>query len=211
MRTTLPTLSARPAPFRASTHRRRSPWAWAAAVGALVAVLALTACSTPRVPDGIRAVTGFDVDRYTGHWHEVARIENRFERGLTRATATYTRNDDGTIKVVNRGYDPARREWKEAEGTARFVDSPDRAALKVSFFGPFYGGYNVVALDENYQWAMVVGSSRDYLWILSRTPTLPWHVRDHLLERAQALGVDVSKIVFAAPPVEQHARQAVRT
>ncbi|MNT77033.1 Outer membrane lipoprotein Blc precursor [compost metagenome] len=113
--------------------------------------------------------------------------------------------------MVNRGYDPVRKEWKEAEGTARFVGEPDRAALKVSFFGPFYGGYNVVALDENYQWAMVIGSNRDYLWILSRTPTLPWHVRDHLMERAQAMGVDVSKIVFAPPAGEQHARQAVRT
>ena len=79
-------------------------------------------------------------------------------------------------------------------------------------FGPFYGGYNVVALDENYQWAMVVGSSTDYLWVLSRTPTLPWHVREHLMERARALGVDVSKIVWAQPGAEQHARRvAVRT
>lgn len=193
------------------TVPRRSPWPLLIGGAAILAVLALSACSTPRTPEGIQPVSGFDVDRYTGHWHEVARIENSFERGLARATATYSRNPDNTIKVVNRGYDPVRKEWKEAEGTAQFVDSPDRAALKVSFFGPFYGGYNVVALDENYQWAMVVGSSKDYLWILSRTPTLPWHVREHLLERAQALGVDTGKIVFAPPAGEQHARQAVRT
>ena len=82
----------------------------------------------------------------------------------------------------------------------------------MSFFGPFYGGYNVVALDENYQWALVVGSSTDYVWVLSRTPTLPWHVREHLMERAQALGVDTRKLVWAQPGVEQHARrQAIRT
>jgi apolipoprotein D and lipocalin family protein len=113
--------------------------------------------------------------------------------------------------VVNRGYDPVRKEWKEAEGTARFVDEPTRAALKVSFFGPFYGGYNVVALDENYQWAMVVGSTKDYLWILSRTPTLPGDVRNHLLERAQALGIDVRRIWWAAPAGEHIARRAVMT
>ena len=190
---------------------RHSPWPLLVGAAALMAVLTLSACSTPRTPDGIKAVSGFDVDRYAGHWHEVARIDNSFERGLTQATATYTRNADNTIKVVNRGYDPVRKEWKEAEGTARFVGEPDQAALKVSFFGPFYGGYNVVALDENYQWAMVIGSNKDYLWILSRTPTLPWHVREHLLERARAMGVDVSKIVFAPPAGEQHARQAVRT
>ena len=191
--------------------RPHSPWPLVAGIAAVMAVLLLSACSTPRTPDGIRAVTGFDVDRYTGHWHEVARIDNTFERGLTQASATYTRNPDNTVKVVNRGYDPVRKEWKEAEGTARFVDEPTRAALKVSFFGPFYGGYNVVALDENYQWAMVVGSTRDYLWILSRTPTLPGDVREHLLERAQAMGIDVSRIRWAATAAEQIARRAVMT
>lgn len=181
--------------------RRHAHWSQlVGAASALMAVLVLSACSTPKTPDGIQPVTGFDVDRYTGHWHEVARIDNTFERGLSQASATYTRNADNTVKVVNRGYDPVRKEWKEAEGTARFVGEPTRAALKVSFFGPFYGGYNVVALDENYQWAMVVGSSKDYLWILSRTPTVPAHVREHLLERAQALGIDVERIVWAASP-----------
>ena len=190
--------------------RRHSPWSLAVGA-ALMALLALTACSTPRTPEGIQAVTGFDVDRYTGHWHEVARIDHSFERGLTQTSATYRRNPNDTVKVVNRGYDPVRKEWKEAEGTARFVDAPTRAALKVSFFGPFYGGYNVVALDENYQWAMVVGSSKDYLWILSRTPTLPWHVREHLIERAQAMGIDVGRILWAPPADEQHARRTVMT
>ena len=187
---------------------RPLPWPLIAAA-ALAIVLLLSACSTPHTPEGLRVVTGFDVDRYAGHWHEVARIEHPMERGLTQASATYSRNADGTVKVVNRGYDPVRKQWKEAEGTARFVDEPTRAALEVSFFGPFYGGYNVVALDENYQWAMVVGSSRDYVWILSRTPTLPWHVREHLLERAQAVGVDSRRLLWVAPAGEQHAKQAL--
>ena len=189
----------------------RSPWPLVVGIASLMAVLVLSACSTPRTPEGVQPVTGFDVDRYTGHWHEVARIENSFERGLSEATATYTRNADNTLKVVNRGYDPVRKQWKEAEGRAEFVDSPDRAALRVSFFGPFYGGYNVVALDENYQWAMVVGSSKDYVWILSRTPTLPGHVQEHLLERAQAMGIDVHRIQWAPLAGEQLARRAVMT
>ena len=193
------------------TTPRRSPWPWIVGAAALMWAMMLSACSTPRTPDGVQPVSGFDVGRYSGQWHEVARIENSFERGLTQATATYSRNADNTIKVVNRGYDPVRKQWKEAEGRAEFVESPDRAALKVSFFGPFYGGYNVVALDENYQWALVVGSSTEYVWVLSRTPTLPWHVREHLMERAQALGVDTRKLVWAQPGVEQHARRpAVR-
>lgn len=194
-----------------SPMHRRNPWRWLAlGTSALAVLLALSACSTPSTPEGVRPVAGFDADRYTGHWYEVARTENAFERGLSKATATYTRNADDTLKVVNRGYDPVRKVWKEAEGTARFVGDPTQAALKVSFFGPFYGGYNVVALDENYQWAMVVGSSTDYVWILSRTPTLPAQVREHLTERAQQWGIDLRKMVWDQQPSsgEQHARKA---
>lgn len=197
-------------PAAQATPPRRSPWTIAAGAALLLGVAALAACSTPRVPDGIQAVTGFDVNRYTGHWHEVARIDHTFERGLTRTSATYSRNDDGTIKVVNRGYDARRKAWKEAEGMAEFVGDPERAALKVSFFGPFYGGYNVVALDENYQWAMVVGSSLDYLWILSRTPSLPADVREHLLERATQMGVDVNRILWVPTAGEQLAVRPVQ-
>lgn len=182
-----------------SLARRPARWPFFSGAAALLSVLLLSACSTPRTPEGVQAVTGFDVNRYVGHWHEVARIDHSFERGLTRASATYSRNPDGTLKVVNRGYDPVRKEWKEAEGTASFIGEPTRAALKVSFFGPFYGGYNVVALDENYQWAMVVGSSTDYVWILSRTPSLPSDVREHLLERARTMGIDTRRILWAAP------------
>lgn len=182
-----------------ASSRRSTGWSLALGATAVVALLALTACTTPRTPSGVQAVSGFDVDRYMGDWYEAARFENFFERGLIHTTAHYSRNADGSVKVINRGYDPLRKAWKEAEGTARVVGDPTKAALKVSFFGPFYGGYNVVALDENYQWAMVVGSSKDYLWILSRTPQLPWHAREHLMERARTMGLDVSKILWMPP------------
>ena len=173
---------------------RRWPIALAGAA-AVATLLTLSACAT-RPPEGVEPVTPFDVDRYAGHWMELARIDHRFERGLIQTSAEYNRNDDGTIKVVNRGYDPKKKEWREAVGKARFVGEPTRAALKVSFFGPFYGGYNVVALDPNYQWAMVVGSDLDYLWILSRTPTLPPGVRNRLLAKARAMGVDIDKVLW---------------
>ena len=199
--------------MRSPTIPPRCNTGWTLLIGAaaVLAVAALSACSTPRTPQGIKPVSGFDVERYLGHWHEIARIEHSFERGLIQTSATYSRNDDGTLRVVNRGYDPLSKKWKEAEGTARFVGDPTQAALKVSFFGPFYGGYNVVALDENYQWAMVVGSSKDYLWILSRTPTLPWHVREHLIERARTMGLDVTKILWMPPASDQLARRRVMT
>ena len=178
------------------TASRHRSWPIAlAGVAAVATLLALSACAN-RPPEGVQAVTDFDIDRYAGHWLELARIDHRFERGLIQTSADYSRNPDGSVRVVNRGFDPKKKAWRESQGKARFVGDPHTAALKVSFFGPFYGGYNVVALDPNYQWAMVVGSDLDYLWILSRVPTLPPGVRNRLLAKARALGVDVDKVLW---------------
>ena len=174
---------------------RRNPWLPAAlGAAALLSVLALSACAT-RVPQGVEPVE-VDVDRYADHCYEVARIDHFFERGLVRTSADYSRNADGSVTVVNRGFDPARQKWKRSVGKAQFVGEPTQAALKVSFFGPFYGGYNVVALDPEYQWAMVVGSSLDYFWILSRKPTLAQGVKDRLMAQARALGVNEQKVLW---------------
>lgn len=184
-----------PARRNAALPRHRG-WPIALAGAAAIAtLLTLSACAA-RPPAGAEPVGSFDVERYAGHWVELARIDHRFERGLIQTRAEYRRNADGTIKVINRGYDPKKKEWRESVGKARFVGEPTRAALKVSFFGPFWGGYNVVALDPNYQWAMVVGSDLDYFWILSRTPSLPPGVRNRLLAKARAMGVDIDKVLW---------------
>lgn len=164
-------------------------------VGAMLTVMLLNAVAT-RPPDNVKPVTPFEADRYTGRWYEIARTDQRFEKGLVRTQAHYSRNPDGTLEVVNRGFDPKKNQWQEVVGKARFIGKPTEAALKVSFFGPFYGGYNVVALDPAYQWALVIGSSVDSMWILSRRPYLSDEVRGMLLAKARALGVDEDKIVW---------------
>ena len=161
----------------------------------IVLLLALTACTG--VPDGVTPVAGFKLERYLGKWYEIARLDHSFERGLTRVTAEYGLRDDGTVRVVNRGYLAGDGRWKEAEGTASFVGAPDLGHLKVSFFGPFYGSYIVFELDrENYQYALVSGPDTSYLWILARTPSLPEHTVDALIAKAQKAGFDTSGLIF---------------
>ncbi len=156
-------------------------------------VAALYGCAVS-VPKGIQPVTGFDAKRYMGTWYELARIDHSFETGLTQVSAQYSLNDDGTVAVVNRGYDASKKEWRQANGKARFLSDPGVAALKVSFFGPFYGGYNVVSLDDQYQTSLVIGNSLDYFWLLSRSKSIPEQQFRRLLERAQSLGVDLSQV-----------------
>ena len=156
----------------------------------------LTACSTTP-PTGIQAVSPFALDRYLGQWYEIARLDHSFEGGLTNVSAQYRLKTDGDVEVINRGFDNKKQIWKSATGKARFTGDANRDSLKVSFFGPFYGGYHVMALDQtDYRWAMVVGPNRDYLWILCRDKHLPSGVREQLVELAQQSGIDTSQLIW---------------
>jgi apolipoprotein D and lipocalin family protein len=162
----------------------------------LASLLGLTACSTT-LPEGMTAVTPFDINRYQGKWYEIARLDHSFERGLSDVSATYRVQPDGRAEVVNRGYDARRNDWSQVKGHALFVGDTNRGSLKVSFFGPFYAGYHVVALDQqSYRWALVAGPSRDYFWIMARDKQLPADSRGQLLALAQALGIDVQKLIW---------------
>ena len=153
----------------------------------------LAACT--EIPPGLTAVRGFAVDRYLGTWYEAARLDHRFERGLSNVSATYTLQTDGSLRVVNRGYDADRKHWKEALGRAESIGAPDLGSLQVSFFGPFYGGYHVVELDPDYHWAIVAGPSRDYLWLLTRTQHAPTELVDRMIESAARLGFPTERLI----------------
>ncbi|HDD9397141.1 TPA: lipocalin Blc [Escherichia coli] len=169
-------------------------------VAAATAAFLVVACSSPTPPRGVTVVNNFDAKRYLGTWYEIARFDHRFERGLEKVTATYSLRDDGGLNVINKGYNPDRGMWQQSEGKAYFTGAPTRAALKVSFFGPFYGGYNVIALDREYRHALVCGPDRDYLWILSRTPTISDEVKQEMLAVATREGFDVSKFIWVQQP-----------
>ena len=148
------------------------------------------------IPEGIEPVTDFDQERYLGTWYEIARLDHSFERGLSEVTATYRANPDGSIAVLNRGFDQEEARWREAEGVARFVDSSTVAHLKVSFFGPFYGSYIVFELGENYEHAFVSGVNREYLWLLSRSPQVSDTLRNEFLETITKLGFAPDDLVW---------------
>lgn len=164
------------------------------------ALAALFASGCAGLPQAARPVAGFELERYLGVWHEAARLDHRFERGLTGVTAEYSMRPDGGVRVVNRGYSAAQGRWKKAEGRAYFKGDRTTGALKVSFFRPFYGGYNILELDKkDYSWALVSGPNLSYLWILSRSPELPAEIREKLVTRARELGFPVEALIFPGP------------
>lgn len=156
--------------------------------------IAFSSCAT--IPKGAEAVTPFDKTRYLGKWYEIARLDFKYERDLNNTTAEYSLNDDGTIRVNNQGYNYVKEEWSQAIGKAKFAGDENVAMLKVSFFGPFYSGYNVIALDSDYQYALVAGKNLKYLWILARETTIPDEVRERYLKIAQEIGYNTSRLIW---------------
>lgn len=166
----------------------RMRWRW------VPTLLLLAGCSG--VPKGLQPVSGFDVQKYLGQWNEIARLDHGFERGLSDVTADYRKLPDGRIEVINRGFDARNNKWKEAKGAARFQGSSDVGSLEVSFFGPFYGAYNVLVLDPQYRYAMVAGPNRNYLWILARDRQLDPATLAALVGRAREWGFATDKLIY---------------
>lgn len=160
----------------------------------LLALLILAGCAG--MPANIKPVGDFQADRYLGTWYEIARIDNRFENGLSRVTAQYSLREDGRIKVVNRGFDAQTGRWKESVGKARFAQTSDVGHLQVSFFGPFYGAYVVFELDDGYTHALVSGPDTSYFWLLSRQPQMAPALRDALIDKAVARGFRREDIIL---------------
>ena len=162
----------------------------------IIILVATTVLGCTGVPKGMKPVSEFDGPRYMGKWYEIARLDHFFERNLSNVSATYARDSAGVISVTNRGYNEKTDKWKQIEGRARFIGDNTVGSLKVSFFGPFYGGYHVIALDkENYSYAMVAGPNLSYLWILSRSTSLDETILSDLTDKAAEWGFKTTELI----------------
>ncbi|KJY95713.1 lipocalin family protein [Pseudoalteromonas ruthenica] len=160
----------------------------------ILLTVVLSACTS--VPDKVSPVSPFNLERYMGTWYEIARMPHPFEEGLSRVTATYSQNDDGSVKVINRGFNAEEQQWSQAEGKAKFVGDPNTGHLKVSFFGPFYSSYVVFGLDqENYQYAYVSGYNTDYAWLLAREKEVDEQRLEDFKEQLRTAGFAVEKLI----------------
>src|SRR5690606_28447202 len=168
---------------------------------AIAIIMASTAsfiysCKSVKVPENITVVDNFKLEPYMGTWYEIARFDFKHEKDLSNVTATYSLKENGKVKVVNRGYNYVKDKWEQANGKATFVNNTNVGALKVSFFGPFYAGYNVVLMEPDYENVLVFGENTDYIWILSRKKTIPNAVKEKFLKEAEKAGYDLNRLVW---------------
>lgn len=168
------------------------------------------------MPDGLTAVTPFDLKRFEGTWYEIARLDHGFEKNMSHVSFTYRLQDGSDFKVENKSLDDKNGHWQVSEGKGSLIGEPSLGRLKVSYFGPFYGSFNIIALDEkNYSWAMATGPSTRYLWILSRKPTLEDPIIQDLIRKAVGMGFKLDKMIHVdqkeATAVERIAPAAPKT
>ncbi|WP_162048092.1 lipocalin family protein [Vibrio taketomensis] len=160
-----------------------------------LAVMMITGCLG--MPETVKPVKEFELARYQGTWYEIARLDHSFEEGLEQVYAEYIPLEKEGVAVINRGYDPLKKEWQQANGKAFFVGHADIAHLQVSFFGPFYSSYVIFELDkQDYQYAFVSGPTLDYLWLLARTPTVEQEVIDKFVAQSKQRGFDTEQLIF---------------
>ena len=182
------------------TIHTRTPW------HRLMSAVVLSFCVATVLPtvaadDSPEPVGPFELDKYVGQWYELARIDNRFERGMSHVTATYSKRDDGRMGVVNKGWEADDEAWTSSDAVAWFDGPEDVGSLRVRFFWPFSAEYIVADKCPDYQWAIVV--SKDLAWILHRDPTISEELRQDLIQRAQTVGVAVDELLW----IEQENRQ----
>jgi len=146
------------------------------------------------VKSDVEVIQDFDLEKYLGKWYEIARLDFFWEKNLKNVTAEYSENKDGSVKVKNEGVQIHSGKTKTSIGKAKLAAEPNEGKLKVSFFGPFYSGYHIVQIDTNYQDALVFGDNLDYMWILSRNPSISEERKEAYLAYAKSSGYDVSKL-----------------
>ncbi|WP_288904334.1 lipocalin family protein [uncultured Porphyromonas sp.] len=154
------------------------------------------------IPKNAEPVTPFDLEQYLGKWYEVARLDNRWERNLSDVTAEYNVMEDGRVQMINSGYNYKKEQWVRSEAVAQFVGDPNTAALEISYFGPIFTGYNVIAIEGDYEYALVVGRNTKQCWILSRTKELPEEVRARFVTEAMKVGVRVNNLIWVDHSME---------
>ena len=159
----------------------------------IMSLISLLSCQSTKE---LKTVTEVDISKYAGKWYEIARLPNRFEKGMICVTANYSIREDGKIEVINQGHSEENpTEVKKAKGVAWVPDSTEPGRLKVSFFRPFYGRYYIIALDKDYKYALVGNPSREYLWILARTKSLDSSIYNELLNTAKQNGFAIEKLI----------------
>ena len=173
--------------------------------GAIITLFAtLHGCASLQQPDHpyLPTVDYVDLDRFLGRWYEIARYPNDFEQGCVGVTADYSLKANGGIRVVNTCRYPDGGTKDRIEGVARVDDRRTNAKLRVSFFWPFSGAYWIIDLDPDYRYAVIGEPSREFFWILSRTPTMDEQTLTAILNKMPDWLYDPDRLYYV-PQVQE--------
>ena len=144
-------------------------------------------------------VTQLDTGKYAGQWHEIGRLPNRFEHNIVAAKATYTKQKDGSLAILNEGLKNDGQRTK-INGSATIPDPKQPGKLKVSFnpfpANLFAGDYWILGLSQDYTRALVGSPNRQYLWVLSKREKSTQKNFSDFIQTAEKLGYSTKDIIW---------------
>lgn len=173
---------------------------------AFVLVCMLAGCaSAPLV-----RVPALDLTRYEGDWYVVAHIPTRRERHAYDAIEHYRLREDGTIDVRFTFREGSHEGTEEELDFRAYVrDTTTNAEWRVRPFWPVSLAYVVIYLDADYELTVVGHPSRNYAWVMARSPVVDeaaWRAAEEALV---SNGFDleaVRRVPHAARPPTEHPR-----
>lgn len=155
-------------------------------------VLMIAGCSSHRP---IKTVPYVDIPRFMGDWFVIANIPTFIETDAYNAVESYELEDDGTVATTftfrEGGFDGEKKVYRP---TGFVKDGTGGAVWGMQFIWPVKADYRIVYLDDDYTQTVIGRNKRDYVWIMSRAPSLPEEEYQALVAFIAAQGYDVSKI-----------------
>ncbi len=142
-----------------------------------------------------QAITNFNIEKYLGLWYEIARLDNFWEKHQNNVTARYLKYDDQSIEVINRSYNQKKKIWNRSKGIAKLIKA-DVGRFKISFLEPIYSSYNIIDIDDDYNYALVAGKNTNFLWILSRNKFITNEIKERFITKAKQLGFATDKLIW---------------
>lgn len=157
----------------------------------LLILLLLSGCSKD-----FNTVDRVELDRFMGDWYVIAILPNPIEKNAVNGIESYALNDDGSIAVTYK-YRKGTPDGKEKvlRPKGKVYNKVSNAEWRIQLFKPFWSKYLIVYLDEDYLYTAIGVPSRKFLWIMSRTPSVPQDTYNVIIDKLKAEGYNTNKII----------------
>jgi len=148
------------------------------------------------IKSNLPVIEDFNLAAFLGEWHEVAVINKNRNHKVKNTTYIFRANTDKSISRIEISDFITKGKTKISGKKLKFSGKPTVGALRITKFGPLTEGFNIMHIDEHYQYALIFGDNLDYMSIMSRTDDIPDDMKLKYLEYIQNAGYAIEEVVW---------------